>query len=179
MVYLCFSVWSTSLSRKPSRFIWAAQIARFPSVLRLNSIPLYNNTMSSLSLHLSVATWVVSMSWLLWIVLQWTQGCICLLELVFLFPSGKDWEVELLDHMVVLDIPGGSDCKTTTCNAGDPDLISVSGKSPEEGRNISPLQYSCLENPTDRGAWWATVHRVERIRHDWATKRVVVLFLIF
>jgi len=47
--------------------------------------------------------------------------------------------------------PGGSDGKESTCNAGDPGLI------PGEG-NGYPLQYSCLENPMDRGAWWATVH---------------------
>ena len=36
--------------------------------------------------------------------------------------------------------------------------------------NGNPLQYSCLGNPLDRGAWWATVHRVARVRHDLATK---------
>ena len=53
--------------------------------------------------------------------------------------------------------PGGSDCKESACNAGDPDLIPGSGRSPGEG-NGNPLQYPCLENPMDRGAWWATVH---------------------
>ena len=41
---------------------------------------------------------------------------------------------------------------------------------PGEG-NGNPLQYSCLENPMDRGAWWATVHGVARVRHDLATKQ--------
>ena len=40
-----------------------------------------------------------------------------------------------------------------------------SGRSPGEG-NGNPLQYSCLENPMDRGARWATVHRTQRVRHD-------------
>jgi len=53
--------------------------------------------------------------------------------------------------------------------AGDPGLIPGSGRSPGE-RNGNPLQYSCLENPMDRGAWWATVHGVARVRHDLATK---------
>ena len=44
-------------------------------------------------------------------------------------------------------------------NVGDPGLIPGSGQSPEEG-NGTPLQYFCLENPTDGGAWWATVHGV-------------------
>ena len=36
--------------------------------------------------------------------------------------------------------------------------------------NVNPLQYSCLENPMDRGAWWATVHEVSRVGHNLATK---------
>ena len=55
--------------------------------------------------------------------------------------------------------PGGSDGKEFACNAGDLGLIAGSGRSPGEG-NGNPLQYSCLENSMDRGAWWATVHRV-------------------
>ena len=47
--------------------------------------------------------------------------------------------------------PGGSDGKESACNARDPDLIPGSGRSPGEG-NGNPLQYSCLENPMDRGA---------------------------
>ena len=47
--------------------------------------------------------------------------------------------------------PGGSDGKEPACNAGDPCLIPGSGRCPEEG-NGNPLQYSCLENPMDRGA---------------------------
>ena len=54
-------------------------------------------------------------------------------------------------------LPGGSDSKEPTCNAGDPGSISGSGKSPGEG-NDNPLQYSCLENPTDGGSWQAIVH---------------------
>ena len=50
---------------------------------------------------------------------------------------------------------------TNVGDAGDAGLISGSGRSPGEG-NGNPLQYSCLGNPMDRGAWWATVHRVEK-----------------
>ena len=53
--------------------------------------------------------------------------------------------------------PGGSDDKEYVCNAEDPGSIPGSGPSPGE-RNGYPLQYSCLENSMDRGAWWATVH---------------------
>ena len=48
-------------------------------------------------------------------------------------------------------------------------MIPGSGRSPGEG-NGNPLQYSCLENPMDRGAWQATVYAVTRVRHDLATK---------
>ena len=54
---------------------------------------------------------------------------------------------------------GGSDCKESTCNAGDSDSIPGSGRFPGEG-NGNPLQYFYPENPMDRGAWWATVYGV-------------------
>ena len=49
--------------------------------------------------------------------------------------------------------------KESACNAGDMGLIPDSGRSPKGG-NGNPLQYSCLENSMERGAWWATVHGV-------------------
>ena len=55
--------------------------------------------------------------------------------------------------------PCGSAGKESTCNAGDPGLIPGLGRSPGEG-NVSPLQYSCLENPMAGEAWSATVHGV-------------------
>ena len=64
--------------------------------------------------------------------------------------------------------PGGSKVKAFACNVGDLGLIPGSGRSPGEG-NGNPLQYSCLENPMVGGAWWATVHGFQRVRHDWAT----------
>ena len=59
------------------------------------------------------------------------------------------------------DFPGGSDGKESACNAGDLGSIPGSGRSPGEGHG-NPPQYSCLENPMDRGAWWATVRRVAK-----------------
>ena len=56
-----------------------------------------------------------------------------------------------------MDFLGGSDGKESACNAGDPGLIPGLGRSPGE-ENGHPLQYSFLENSTDRGAWWTTVH---------------------
>ena len=57
--------------------------------------------------------------------------------------------------------PGGSEDKASACNAGDPGLIPGLGRSPGEG-NGNPLQYSCLENPMDRGARRSTVHGVAK-----------------
>ena len=57
--------------------------------------------------------------------------------------------------------PGGSDGKVSAYNAGDPGSIPGSRRSPGEG-NGNPLQYSCLENPMDGGAWWATVYGVAK-----------------
>ena len=59
--------------------------------------------------------------------------------------------------------PGGSDGKESACNAGDPSSIPGSGRSPGEG-NGYPLQYSCLEDPMDSGAWRATAHGVTKRR---------------
>ena len=59
--------------------------------------------------------------------------------------------------ITVMGFQGGSVVKNLPDNAGDVSCISGSGRSPGEG-NGNPLQYSCLENPMDRGVWWATVH---------------------
>ena len=61
--------------------------------------------------------------------------------------------------------PGGSDGKESACNAGDLSSVPGLGRSSGEG-NGNPLQYSCLENSTDRGAWPATVNGVQRVGHD-------------
>ena len=58
--------------------------------------------------------------------------------------------------------PGRSDSKESSINAGGPGLIRGLGRSPGEG-NGNPLQYSCLETPTDRGAWWIAVHGVAQL----------------
>ena len=61
-------------------------------------------------------------------------------------------EMRISDHL-----------KVSAWNAGDPDSIPGSGRSPGEG-NDNPLQYSCLENPMEGGARWATVHGVSKSR---------------
>ena len=57
--------------------------------------------------------------------------------------------------------PGGSDGKESACNVGHWGSVPGLGRSPGEG-NSNPLQYSCLENPMDRGAWRATIHGVAK-----------------
>ena len=75
-----------------------------------------------------------------------------------------------------MGFPGGSDGKASVCNAGDPGSIPGSGRSPGEG-NDNLLQYSCLENPMDRGAWQATVHGVAK---SWTrlSKFILLYFMV-
>ena len=64
--------------------------------------------------------------------------------------------------------PDGSVVKNSPANAGDTgDAGSIPGlgRSPRVG-NSNPTQYSCLGNPMDRGAWWATVHGLQRVGHN-------------
>ena len=63
-----------------------------------------------------------------------------------------------VEAYIIMGFPGGSDGKASACNVGDQGLIPGSGRSPGEGHG-SPLQYSCLGNPMDRGTWWATQSR--------------------
>ena len=77
--------------------------------------------------------------------------------------SAKDTSTPLLDF------PGGSDDKASVYNAGDLGLIPGLGRFPGEG-NGNPLQYSCLENPMNGGAWCRLLSMgSQRVGHDWAT----------
>ena len=67
------------------------------------------------------------------------------------------------EHGTWVGFPGGSEVEASACNAGDLGSIPGSGRSSGDG-NGHPLQYSCLENPMDRGAWQATVHGVAKSR---------------
>ena len=62
-----------------------------------------------------------------------------------------------------MGFPGGSEVNVSARTAGDLGSIPGLGRSPGEG-NGNPLQYPCLENPMDGGAWWATVHGVAESR---------------
>ena len=65
--------------------------------------------------------------------------------------------------LVVWGFPGGSEVKASGYNLGDLGSIPGLQRSLREG-NSTPLQYSCLENPMDGGAWWAPVHGVAQSR---------------
>ena len=70
----------------------------------------------------------------------------------------------------MLGLPWWLNGKESACNTGDTGSITELGRSPGEG-NGNPLQYSCLKNAMDRGAWRATVHEDARVRHMLATKQ--------
>ena len=66
---------------------------------------------------------------------------------------------------IIRGFPHSSVAKESVCNARDPGSIPGWGRSPGEG-NGNPLQYSCLKNPMDGGAWLATVYGVARVGHN-------------
>ena len=73
------------------------------------------------------------------------------------------WGRDRLPSPVFMGFPGGSDGKESTCNSGDLGSMPGLGRSPGEGHG-NALQYSCLRNPMDRGAWRATVHGLTESR---------------
>ena len=79
---------------------------------------------------------------------------------IFLFVSNRLFLI-LLPHSDKRGFPGGSDGKESVYNAGDPGSTPGLGRSPGEG-NGNSRQYSCLENPMDRGAWQGTVHGIAK-----------------
>ena len=80
----------------------------------------------------------------------------------------------VLSHRSV-GFPGGSNGKESASSAGEVGSIPGSGRS-SGGGNGCPLQCSFLENPMNRGAWWATVHGLQRVEHGWVTKYSHTLF---
>ena len=73
--------------------------------------------------------------------------------------------LDVLNHLLIITLrygfPGGAVLKNLPVNRGDTGSIPGSGRSPGKG-NGNPLQYSCLGNPMDKGAWQATVHGVAK-----------------
>ena len=75
----------------------------------------------------------------------------------------QKWNNSFRVNVTNLGFPRDSRGEESACSAGDPSSIPGSGRSPGEG-NGNPVQYSCPENPMDRGAWQATVHGVAKSR---------------
>ena len=102
----------------------------------------------------------------------------CFMNLFIKITTKSIWPVvKLLGDMVVWGFHGGSVGKESIWSAGDPGLIPGSWRSSGE-RNGNSLQYSCLRNPMDREAWWATVHGVTKSQKwlsDQATMRTKAL----
>ena len=103
---------------------------------------------------------------------QQTVGASLIAQLVKNPPAMQETLVQLLgqedplekgqaSHSIFSGFPGGPSGKESPCNVGDLASNPESGTFPGEG-NGNPFQYSCLENPMDRGTWWAAVHGIEK-----------------
>ena len=103
--------------------------------------------------------------------------------------DGVQWELSFPPHhsrskpaytmwfsweLVFTRLPRWLSVKESACSAGDVSSIPRSEKFPGEG-NGNPCQYSCLENPMDKGAWWATVHGVTKVRPQLNNTNNVIL----
>ena len=94
-------------------------------------------------------------------------------EIILMYLKHWIWPTAIHTHTlshiytyIYVGFPGGSGVKNPTANARDTSLIHELGRSPGGG-NVNPLQYPCLENPMDRGAWQATVYGITQLS-DWA-----------
>ena len=86
--------------------------------------------------------------------------------------TGLKQEVNNLPRVTSLSgFPGDSDGRESACNSGNPGLTPGWVSSPGKG-NGNPLQYSCLENSMDRGAWQTTAHGSQRVVHDWGINTI-------
>ena len=95
--------------------------------------------------------------------------CKTIQALLNICPSLSSWP---LDQELWLSFPGSSAGKESSCNVGDLGLILGLGRSPR-GRHGNPLQYFSWRIPMGRGAWWATIHGLQRVGHDWVNKHMV------
>ena len=77
----------------------------------------------------------------------------------------------MLSTLVLCGFPGASDGRESALDAGDPGLNPGLERSPGEGSG-NPLQYSCLENSKDRGAWWGTVYGVAKSQTQLSNKHI-------
>ena len=115
-------------------------------------------------------TWLSEWTELHWYITE-CQGLNCLLYHHAINTLTDCYE----SFMKNIYIPGGSDGTESTCNAEDPALIPGLGRSSGE-RNDNPLQYSCLENSMDSGAWQATAHGVAELD---TTERLMSYYVMY
>ena len=122
-------------------------------------LPLYKSSWPSRIFRVVLGTWIYPLPWMptSWIKVPSCSTSICLSSIGFWVASNQIWVLLELQHLLWLN------GKEPACQAWDEDSIPGSGRSPGEG-NGNPLQYSCLGNPTDRGAWWAAIHGVAKSR---------------
>ena len=95
--------------------------------------------------------------------LRGSQKLIMVIKKYIILRKNSKLFYKFVSVLQVCCLPGGSDCKEPARNAGDVGSDPGWGRSPGEGDSY-PLQYSCLENCVDRGAWWAAVHGVAKSR---------------
>ena len=106
-------------------------------------------------------------------VVKTRQNCLSpLTHKQYLFQIGNSRTASIIVYAVTdMGFPHSSISKESACNVGDLGSIPGSERPPGEGNGfLLPVQYSCLGNPMDRGAWWATVNGITRVRHDLVTK---------
>ena len=112
---------------------------------------------NTIFLILMIVLWLLRVNSRSW----WWTGRSGMLQFMGLKIVGHNWATELNWTVVIWNFLGDSDSKDSVCNWEDLGLIPGLGRSPGEG-NGYPIQYSCLENPMDKGAWWATIHGVTK-----------------
>ena len=100
-----------------------------------------------------------------------------------IFKKNKVGELTLPDffffknYLFIWGFPGGSDSRESACNEGDLGSTPGSGRFPGEGNSYLPQYYSCLENPMDKGAWWAGPRgRQESDTAEWVTHTHICSF---
>ena len=101
--------------------------------------------------RMSGSRWVITPSWLSGLWRSFLYSSFVILSIKDL--NWHPFETYYYSSVFLMGFSGSSDGKASAYNVGDSGLIPGSGRSPGEG-NDHPLQYSCLKNPMDRGAWW-------------------------
>ena len=156
-VYLCFYHLTSSTARDYRHFLHDSYPS--PGISHFAKVLFTKTKISELSMQIAIAVPLLlgPLNW------QNQIRYMCILTCV------HTYAYKYIIICICKHFPGGSDGKESACNTGDLGLIPELGRSPGEG-NGYPLQYSCLENSMDRGAWLATHCGVTKSRtwlSDW------------